>query len=67
VERFPLALSLPWGLAVGPWVPHLPLPFPVRLRILPRIDVAPDEEPRTARERVRAAMQDALDEMAATA
>ena len=64
VERFPLALSLPWGLSVGPWTPHLPLPFPIRLRVLPRIDLEPDDDPARARERVRAAMQDALDEMA---
>jgi 1-acyl-sn-glycerol-3-phosphate acyltransferase len=63
LERFPLALSLPWGLAVGPWVPHLPLPFPIRLRILPPIDVGAASSPAAVREEVRARMQDALDVM----
>ena len=64
LERFPLALALPWGLAPGPWLPYLPLPFSIRLRALPPISVAPGEDPAAARERVRAAMQQALDELA---
>ena len=32
LERFPLALALPWILAPGPWLPYLPLPFSIRLR-----------------------------------
>ena len=45
---WPVHLSLPWGLAIGPW-PHIPTP--ARLRYLigapvwPREPVAPDEEP----------------------
>lgn len=31
-EIFPIHLSLPWGLAVGPW-PHVPLPARLRYRI----------------------------------
>jgi 1-acyl-sn-glycerol-3-phosphate acyltransferase len=65
VERFPLALALPWGLAAGPWLPWLPLPFPIRLRFLAPQRVAAGDDPAQARERVRAAMQGALDEMAA--
>lgn len=64
LERFPLALALPWGLAVGPWMPYLPLPFKVRLRVLPPITVAPGEDPSQARERVRGSMQRALDALA---
>lgn len=64
LERFPLALALPWGLGVGPWTPYLPLPFPVRLRILPPITAAPDDDPRDVREHVRARMQAALDDLA---
>jgi len=64
LERFPLALALPWGLAVGPWLPYLPLPFPVQLRALDPIPAPPDADPVTVRERVRAAMQSALDDMA---
>ncbi|HEX4514176.1 MAG TPA: 1-acyl-sn-glycerol-3-phosphate acyltransferase [Polyangiaceae bacterium] len=64
VKRFPIALALPWGVALGPWAPYLPLPFPIRLRVLPPMRFAEREDPANARERVRAAMQAALDEMA---
>lgn len=64
LERFPLALSLPWGLAVGPWLPYLPLPFPIRIRFLPPVYIGSGDEVAPARERVRAAMQTALDDMA---
>ncbi len=62
--RFPFALALPWGLAVGPWVPYLPLPFPIKLRVLPAIDAPADQAPAMLRERVREVMQHALDELA---
>jgi 1-acyl-sn-glycerol-3-phosphate acyltransferase len=64
IERFPLALALPWGLALGPWLPYLPLPFPIQLRVLPPIFAPPTEKPELIRERVRVAMQTALDELA---
>jgi hypothetical protein len=41
LERFPLAVALPWLLAAGPWLPYLPLPFRVRLQVLAPIHVAP--------------------------
>ena len=47
-EVFPVHLSLPWGLAVGPW-PHLPLPVTLRYRIGPvvpfPVGAHPGEEP----------------------
>jgi 1-acyl-sn-glycerol-3-phosphate acyltransferase len=61
LERFPLALALPWGLALGPWVPYLPLPFPIQLQVLPPIPVPEGADPERVRERVRAEMQTALD------
>ncbi len=64
LERFPLALALPWGLALGPWLPYLPLPFQVRLRVLPPIDAPRGADPHAIREQVRSAMQDALRELA---
>jgi 1-acyl-sn-glycerol-3-phosphate acyltransferase len=64
LQRFPLALALPWGVALGPWVPYLPLPWKVRLRVLPAIHVAPSEEPEVVREEVRSRMQTALDALA---
>jgi 1-acyl-sn-glycerol-3-phosphate acyltransferase len=64
LERFPLALALPWGVAVGPWTPYLPLPFPIRLRVLPAIPVAREDDPTVVREHVREQMQSALDALA---
>lgn len=63
---FPIHVSLPWGLAIGPW-PHLP--WPARLRYRIGKPIAP---PRSASEdavreldlRVREAMQRELDELA---
>jgi 1-acyl-sn-glycerol-3-phosphate acyltransferase len=63
LERFPIALSLPWGIAIGPWIPYLPLPFPIRLRKLSPIVAMPGDDPRDVREEVRARMQTALDSM----
>lgn len=67
LERFPLALALPWGLAVGPWVPYLPLPFPVRLRMLAPIPAPPGADPVEIRDQVQRQMQRALDELARAA
>ncbi len=64
LERFPLALALPWGLALGPWLPYLPLPFTIQLRVLPPISVPTDADPACIAEHVRAKMQTALDELA---
>lgn len=64
LERFPIALALPWGVALGPWAPYLPLPFPVTLSILPPTTIGEHEPDDDARERVRSAMQSALDELA---
>jgi len=64
LSRFPLAIAFPWGLVAGPWLPYIPLPFQLRLRVLPAIHLAEGEAPEAARERVREAMQTALTEMA---
>jgi hypothetical protein len=64
LERFPLALALPWGIAAGPWLPWLPLPLPIKLRFLPPVTVDPDEDPALVRDAVRSSMQSALDAMA---
>jgi 1-acyl-sn-glycerol-3-phosphate acyltransferase len=71
---FPVSLSIPWGLTIGPW-PHLPPPTRLRYRIGPPVlpeggFCAPGEEPSNERvaaydERVRAAMQDLLDHLEA--
>jgi len=64
LERFPLALALPWGVAVGPWTPYFPLPLRVRLRVLAPIYVSSHAEPSDVRELVRSRMQTALDTLA---
>ena len=63
LERFPLALALPWGVALGP-LPYLPLPFAVRLTVLAPIDVPLEADPAIVREDIRAAMQAQLTTMA---
>lgn len=67
LERFPIALALPWGVALGPWTPYLPLPFPISLRVLAPVEVGARDDPAAVRERVRERMQAALDELAAGA
>ncbi len=68
-EVFPIHLSLPWGLGVGP-LPHIPLPTRLRFRIgrpvLPPAEGLAEED-RVARldRAVRARMQTLLDELAA--
>jgi 1-acyl-sn-glycerol-3-phosphate acyltransferase len=64
LERFPLALALPWGLAPGPWLPYLPLPFPIQLRVLDPIAAPPGAAPEHIRAQVQSAMQSALNDMA---
>jgi 1-acyl-sn-glycerol-3-phosphate acyltransferase len=65
LERFPLALALPWIISPGPWLPYLPLPARVRLRVLPPVTVAPSEDARDVALRVQSRMQAALEELAA--
>lgn len=69
---WPVHLSLPYGLAVGPW-PHIPIPVRLRYRfakpIYPEdVGARPGEEPTEAQvreldARVRAGMQAELDEL----
>jgi 1-acyl-sn-glycerol-3-phosphate acyltransferase len=70
-EIFPVHLSLPWGLAIGPW-PHIPTPARLRYRFGPPVappgGVKPGEEPdaelvREYDRRVQAAVQRLLDEL----
>ena len=73
-EIFPVHLSLPWGLTVGP-LPHIPPPTRMQWRfaaaIEPPIRVAPDEPipedaVRALDEQVRAALQAELDVFSVT-
>ena len=69
---FPIHLSLPWGLAIGPW-PHIPWPTTLRYRIgkpimpLPRPEGGPTKDQiRAHDETVRSAVQGLLDELSAS-
>ena len=64
LERFPMAFAFPWGLALGPWLPYFPLPFPIQLRALAPIAAPPDADPAEIREQVRATMQAAMNDLA---
>jgi 1-acyl-sn-glycerol-3-phosphate acyltransferase len=63
LERFPIALCLPWGVSFGPWLPYFPLPFSLRLRVLPKMFVKKHETDEQAHARVVTAMQRALSEL----
>lgn len=65
LERFPLAIAAPWGLGVGPWTPYLPLPFPIRLRVLPPIAVGAEDDAAEVQADIQARMQATLDDLAA--
>jgi 1-acyl-sn-glycerol-3-phosphate acyltransferase len=65
LERFPFALSLPWLGSAGPWLPYLPLPARVRIRVLPPVTVPRAEAAPHVAERIQTRMQMALGEMLA--
>jgi 1-acyl-sn-glycerol-3-phosphate acyltransferase len=62
ITRFPIALALPWIVAVGP-LPYLPLPFAVTLRVLPPVDPHHSRDADAVRESVRASMERTLREL----
>lgn len=73
-EIWPVSLTFPWGLSVGPW-PHLPPPTRLRYRIgapiAPPVRCAPDEEPPADAvdeldRQVQAVIQGMLDELRET-
>jgi len=71
LEVLPVFLCLPWGLWIGPYELHVPLPSKVRLRVLPpiRFDLPPsaaedDATVHALAEQVRHTMQAALDDLA---
>lgn len=73
IDVFPIHLSLPWLIGVGPW-PHLPFPRPLRYRFGQPVPLPEGLEPgkpvtkeqiRDYDRRVRAALQSLLDDLAA--
>lgn len=72
IKVWPIALSLPWGLTMGPIPPHLPLPTPILIEALAPIvfertgiEAAADEDYVDAcAARVEGAMQETLTRLA---
>ncbi len=63
LQTFPLSLSLPWGLWLGPLPGYVPLPAKISVRVLP--PVSPDDGDVDAVDaRVRESMQCAADALA---
>lgn len=66
---WPLFLSVPWGLALGPWMFFVPIPSRIRVEVMApiRFDRTGDEAAadeayvRACADRVEAAMQDTLE------
>ena len=69
LKVLPISLALPWGLNIGDFLSHFPLPAKITVQVLPPIDVRkrfgarPDK--RKVYEYVTGVMQVALDELAA--
>jgi 1-acyl-sn-glycerol-3-phosphate acyltransferase len=64
---FPISLSFPWGLTIGPW-PHLPIPGRLRYKfgapiVTPQIDEPDDDTVLAVDAAVRAAVQGLLDDL----
>jgi 1-acyl-sn-glycerol-3-phosphate acyltransferase len=64
LKSFPLSLSLPWGLWLGPLPGYLPLPARIEIEVLPPITVAGDRSTLEIDAEVRAILQATLDRLA---
>lgn len=69
LKVLPISLALPWGLNVGDFAGHLPLPAKITIEVLPPIDLerefGPDPDVDEVYAHVTAQMQRALDGLAA--
>jgi len=69
LKVLPVSIALPWGLNVGDFAGHIPLPSKITIEVLPAIDLerefGPDPDPDEVYEQVTAQMQEALDGLAA--
>lgn len=69
LKVLPISLAIPWGLNIGDFLSHLPLPAKITTQVLPPIDIRerfgrnPDKT--EVYDYVTGVMQDALDELAA--
>ncbi|HEY7456686.1 MAG TPA: lysophospholipid acyltransferase family protein [Solirubrobacterales bacterium] len=69
LKVLPISLALPWGLNVGDFAGHFPLPAKITIEVLPPIDLerefGPEPDIDEVYEHVTAQMQEALDGLAA--
>ena len=69
LKVLPISIALPWGLNVGDFAGHIPLPAKITIEVLPPIDLerefGPDPDLDEVYEHVTAQMQEALDGLAA--
>lgn len=69
LKVLPISIALPWGLNVGDFAGHFPLPSKIMIEVLPPIDLerefGPDPDPDEVYEHVTSQMQEALDGLAA--
>jgi len=69
LKVLPVSLALPWGINVGDFAGHLPLPAKITIEVLPPIDLerefGPDPDVDEVYDHVTALMQEALDGLAA--
>jgi 1-acyl-sn-glycerol-3-phosphate acyltransferase len=68
LKVMPVSLALPWGINVGDFLGHLPLPAKIRMEVLDPIDVAEkfgDDDDDAAYEYVTSRMQESLTALAA--
>jgi len=69
LKVLPVSLALPWGLNVGDFAGHIPLPAKITIEVLPPIDLerefGPDPDPDEVYDHITALMQETLDGLAA--
>jgi 1-acyl-sn-glycerol-3-phosphate acyltransferase len=69
LKVLPISLAMPWGLNIGDFAGHLPLPAKITIEVLPPIDLerefGPDPDVDEVYDHVTALMQEALDGLAA--
>ena len=69
LKVLPISIALPWGLNIGDFASHIPLPAKITTEVLPPIDVekefGPDPDLDEVYEHITGQMQDALSALAA--
>jgi len=69
LKVLPISLAIPWGINIGDFLGHLPLPAKITVEVLPPIEIekefGADPDPGEVYAYVTGVMQDALDRLAA--